>query len=333
MTGPPAAGDRGFRPAPGVLRLATRGSPLALVQARIVARLLQSARAGVRVEEVVVRTEGDRRTEAELDRIGGQGVFVKEIQAAVLEGRADVAVHSAKDLPPVTPPGLVLAAVPARADPRDALVGSTLDELPPGAAVATGSARRRAQLANLRPDLTFVGLRGNMATRVQRAGTGAVAAVVAAAAALDRLGWGDRVAERLSVVRCLPQVGQGALALECRADDHAARQLLDAIDDPRAHLELRAERSFLAALGAGCTLPVAGWAEPGDGALRLHGMIASGDGRVVVRDVCSGHDPEAVGAALARRLVTGGGASSLEGWAAGAGETALAGGVGGRPHP
>lgn len=319
---------RSFGEAPGVLRLATRGSPLALVQARIVARLLQSVRSGVRVEEVVVRTEGDRRTDADLDRIGGQGVFVKEIQSAVLGGRADVAVHSAKDLPPVTPPGLVLGAVPARADARDALVGRPLDELRPGAVVATGSPRRRAQLANLRPDLTFVGVRGNMATRVERAATGAVDAVVAAAAALDRLGWGDRVAERLSVIRCLPQVGQGALALECRVDDGEARQLLEAIDDPGAHRELRAERAFLAALGAGCTLPVAGWAAPGEGALRLHGMIASGDGRVVVRGALEGDDPERLGAALARHLVVDGGASSVEGWLTGAGAPAGAGPAG-----
>ncbi len=301
-------------PVPGVLRLATRGSPLALVQARIVTRLLHSVRAGVRVEEVVVRTEGDRRPDADLDRIGGQGVFVKEVQAAVLDGRADVAVHSAKDLPPATPPGLLLAAVPARADARDALVGRALDDLPPGAVVGTGSPRRRAQLANLRPDLTFVGLRGNMATRVERATTGAVDAVVAAAAALDRLGWGDRVAERLSVTRCLPQVGQGALALECREDDEDARTLLEAVDDRRAHREVVAERAFLGALGAGCTVPVAGWAEPGDGPLRLHGMIASGDGRVVVRGSLEGDDAEALGVALARHLVTGGGASAVEGW-------------------
>lgn len=306
--------DRGVRTAPGVLRLATRGSPLALVQARIVARLLQSVRSGVRVEEVIVRTEGDRRTDADLDRIGGQGVFVKEIQAAVLDGRADVAVHSAKDLPPVTPPELTLGAVPARADARDALVGRALDDLPPGAVVATGSPRRRAQLANLRPDLTFVGVRGNMATRLERAATGAVDAVVAAAAALDRLGWGDRAAERLSVARCLPQVGQGALALECRSADDGARQLLEAIDDPSAHRELTAERSFLAALGAGCTVPVAGWAEPVGHVLRLHGMIASGDGRVMVRGSLDGDDPERLGARLARHLMKDGGGASVEGW-------------------
>src|SRR6185437_4263910 len=142
------------------MRLATRGSPLALRQAALVAELLAHARPGTTTETVVVHTEGDRRSAASLDQIGGQGVFTKEVQAAVLDGRADVAVHSAKDLPPVTPDGLVLAAVPRRADPRDVLVGRALADLPAGAVVATGSARRRSQLANLRPDLTFVDLRG-----------------------------------------------------------------------------------------------------------------------------------------------------------------------------
>jgi hydroxymethylbilane synthase len=319
---------------PPRLRLATRGSPLALAQTALVARLLReaSARAGaadLEVEPVVVRTEGDRRPDADLDRLGGQGVFVKEVQAAVLDGGAEAAVHSAKDLPPATPPGLRLASVPDRADPRDALVGRALDELGAGAVVATGSARRRAQLANLRPDLLFVGLRGNMDRRVERAAAGDVDAVVAAACALDRLGRGARVAQRLPLSWCLPQVGQGALAVECREDDARTAALLAAIDAPDAHRALAAERAFLRALGAGCRLPVAGRAGDLDGGaerdgraagsapaprLRLQGMMASGDGRVVVRDELSGDDPDELGRALARLLVTGRGASSLEGF-------------------
>jgi hydroxymethylbilane synthase len=317
------------------VRLATRGSPLALVQATIVSGLLVDAAPGLVVERVVVRTVGDRRADVELDRLGGQGAFAKEVQAAVLDGRADVAVHSAKDLPPETPPGLVLAAVPERADPRDVLVGRTLAELPTGALVATGSARRRAQLANLRPDLTFVGLRGNMGTRLDRArdgAVGAVGAVVAAAAALDRLGWSDRIAERLSVRRCLPQVGQGALALECRDDDDGVRRLLDAVDVRAAHRALAAERAFLAALGAGCAVPAAAWAapaHPGATRLVLRGLLASGDGRVVVREELEGDDPHALGRALAELLVTGRGGSSIEGWqdAVGSGGAARAGGA------
>src|SRR4051794_13815054 len=175
------------------LRAATRGSALARWQTDHVAGLL-----GADVDVVVVETTGDRRTDVAIHEMGGQGVFVKEVQAAVLDGRADIAVHSAKDLPSVTMPGLTIAAVPERADPRDALVGSTLEGLGAGARVATGSVRRRAQLAWLRPDLTFVGLRGNMGTRLERAGTPEIDAVVVAYAALQRLGWADRAAEVLS---------------------------------------------------------------------------------------------------------------------------------------
>jgi hydroxymethylbilane synthase len=304
------------------VRLATRGSPLALAQADIVAGMLATRFVGIEVERVVVHTEGDRRTDDALDRIGGQGVFVKEIQHAVGDGRADVAVHSAKDLPPIEPPGLAVVAVPVRADARDALVGSTLDALPPGAVVATGSPRRRAQLAHLRPDLVFVGLRGNMGTRLEHVRSGQVDVVVVAAAALDRLGWADRLDERLDTSTCLPQVGQGALALECRVDDRAVRSLLGTLDDQAAHMAVTAERAFLRALGAGCTLPVAAHATvvrgagggAGAGRVRLEGLIASGDGRVVVRDVLEGGDPERLGAALAALLVDEQGAAAIEGW-------------------
>ena len=300
------------------VRLATRGSPLALAQTAIVAGLLAVQDRSVRVERVVVRTEGDRRVDEDLERIGGQGVFVKEVQAAVLDGRADVAVHSAKDLPPLTPDGLVLVGVPERADPRDALVGAPLDALRAGALVATGSARRRAQLASLRPDLGFVGLRGNMARRLERAEDGTVAAVVAAAAALDRLGWQRRVAQRLSSTQCLPQVGQGAIALECRSDDARCRALLEQLDVRDDHRALDAERAFLGALGAGCALPagaLARVAPGGGGRLELEGMLATGDGRVVVRAKLSGDDPQALGRALALHLVHDCGASSLPEWA------------------
>ena len=179
--------------------------------------------------------------------LGGQGVFVKEVQAAVLDGRADMAVHSAKDLPSSTPEGLVLAAVTARADPRDALVGSRLDDLAPGARVATGSVRRRAQLAWIRPDLTFTGLRGNIATRLDRVPEGG--ALVVASAALERLGLAGRAAEILPVAVMLPQVGQGAIGVECRAGDDDARAALEAVDDPDTRTEVTAERAYLARLG------------------------------------------------------------------------------------
>jgi hydroxymethylbilane synthase len=303
---------------PDRLRLATRGSPLARRQTDLVATLLRQAAPGVQIEPLVVRTEGDRRPDAPLDQIGGQGVFVKEVQAAVLDGRADATVHSAKDLPSQTPPGLVLAAVPRRGDPRDVMVGRPLSQLPPGARVATGSARRRAQLAHLRPDLAFVEARGNMARRLARADDGSVDAVVTAAAALDRLDWSERAAEVLSPTILLPQVGQGALALECRGGDEAVEAVLRAVDEASAHRALDAERSFLAALGGSCAMPVAALATPEPesdaGALRLQGMLASGDGRVLVRTSLSGEDPVSLGRALVRHLVFDCGGAAIEGW-------------------
>ncbi len=284
------------------VRLATRGSPLARTQADGVARRLAEV-AGSTPELVIVRTAGDEARDVPIDRIGGQGAFVKEVQRSVLEGRADLAVHSAKDLPAQTPPGLVLASVPERADPRDALVGSSLAGLPSGACVATGSARRRAQLAWLRPDLTFTELRGNMRTRIDKSRS--VGAGVVSFAALERLGLQGEADDVLDPRDMLPQVGQGALAVECRADDDELLAWLDAVDDPGAHRALDAERSFLAALGGGCTLPLGALArfDDDDGTLRLDAILASADGHVLLRDSAQGRDAGALGASLAARLL------------------------------
>jgi len=298
------------------LRIATRGSALALWQARHVAALLRDAADGdagadgpLEIEEVVVRTTGDVRRDVPIHEMGGQGVFVKEVQTAVLDGRADLAVHSAKDLPPRPAPGLVLAAVPRRADPRDALAGAALADLAAGARVATGSVRRRAQLAWLRPDLTFVGLRGNIATRLDRVaaqGADRVDGVVVAAAALERLGLLDRAAELLAVSDLLPQVGQGALAVECAEDRPVVRDLLARIEDPASRIEVDAERAFLDTLGGGCELPVGALARAGagTGALTIDVMMASLDGRIVARHRAEGPaaDPEALGRAAAAGL-------------------------------
>jgi hydroxymethylbilane synthase len=257
---------------------------------------------------VVVDTSGDRRQDVPVWEMGGQGVFVKEVQAAVLDGRADLAVHSAKDLPSLTAPGLALAAVPGRADPRDALVGASLSDLGPGALVATGSVRRRAQLAWLRPDLTFTGLRGNIATRLDRVPAGG--AVVVAAAALERLGLLDRAAELLEPEVMLPQAGQGAIGVECRADDAGVLDALAAIDDPGARVAVTAERAFLARLGGGCDLPVGAYARrwDADATLVVEGLLASADGRVVLRSSARGPlaDAADLGAALAQELLTSG---------------------------
>jgi len=307
--GLPGRAEPGGRP----LRLATRGSPLARWQAGWVAQLLGGA-----VELVIVDTSGDRRQDVPLSAIGGQGVFVKEVQAAVLDGRADAAVHSAKDLPSLTAPGLYLAAFPERDDPRDALVGSPLDRLPAGGRVATGSVRRRAQLAHLRPDLAFSDLRGTIGTRLAKAG--AFDAIVMAVAALRRLGLGDRVAEALDPDLVVPQVGQGAVAVECRVGDTAARARLAGVDHRPTRRAVEAERAFLALLGGGCTLPVGALAGPvpapdaapgpavdavdgGTDRLVLEAVIASLDGRVCLRHRDEGDDPEALGEAVARFLL------------------------------
>jgi hydroxymethylbilane synthase len=282
------------------LRVATRGSALARWQADHVAVLAQKAEPGLEVEAVVVETSGDRRRDVPIWELGGKGVFVKEVQAAVLEGRADVAVHSAKDLPSLTPDGLVIGAVPERADVRDALVGSTLADLAAGATVASGSLRRRAQLSHARPDLRFEGLRGNIATRLARVDQADVDAVVMAAAALDRLGLSERIAERLDPDAMLPQVGQGALAVECRADDTDTRCLLDRIEHTPSRRAVDAERGFLAELGGDCSVPAAAHATLAGDRLRVRALVASADGRTVLRHELAG--PAASGAALGRSV-------------------------------
>ena len=292
------------------MRVATRQSALARWQAERVVELL-GARGGVEAELVLVETTGDRRTDVPLHSIGGTGVFVKEVQEAVLDGRADVAVHSAKDLPAITPDGLVLAAIPERADVRDALVGSTLDALPTGGIVATGSVRRRAQLAALRPDLGFAELRGNMHTRLEKASR--YDAIVVAAAALDRLGLADRIAERLEPSVMLPQVAQGALAVECRADDADTLALLAAIEDAAVRRPVDAERAFLAELGGGCSLPVGAHASvAADSAIRIVGLLATPDGRSVVRASDSDSDAETAGRRVAATMLAMFDADALE---------------------
>jgi hydroxymethylbilane synthase len=295
-----------------VFRLATRGSPLALWQAGHVASLVREAHPGLQVELVTVTTSGDRRSEVPVSEIGGQGVFVREVQSAVLTGKADAAVHSAKDLPPVPAPGLCLAAVPGREDPRDALVGSRLADLAPGAPVATGSQRRRAQLAWLRPDLTFQGLRGNIATRLSRVPEGG--AVVVARAALLRLGLSPDPMETLGIDVMLPQVAQGALAVECRADDDASLGLLRSIEDPASRLAVDSERAFLATIGGACDLPVAGHARhTAGGRLHLEGLLAAPDGSSLVRSRSSARpeDAAALGREVAAMVLAGGGEELL----------------------
>jgi hydroxymethylbilane synthase len=294
-----------------VITLATRSSPLARWQARRVADLLGAIR--VEVELLMVETVADRRLDVPLGQLAGQGVFVKEVQAAVLDGRADAAVHSAKDLQSEPTAGLCIAAYPERADPRDALVGSRLDDLGPGATVATGSARRKAQLAAIRPDLSFVGLRGSIGTRLGRVPPGG--AIVVASAALERLGLGHRADEVLPPERLLPQVAQGALAVECRFDDDGLLGVLARIDDRTVRLAVEAERAFLARLGGGCELPVAAHARVVGGGeeVLLDALLADASGATLLRGAAHGRADErvALGAGLADELLSRPGAAAL----------------------
>lgn len=302
------------------LRAATRASALAQWQTDAVAEALveAAARSGVAltVEKVLVETTADQRLDIPIHAMGGKGVFVKEVQAAVLDGRADLAVHSGKDMPAITPDGLVLASVPPRADARDLLIGCTLDGLPHGATVATGSIRRRAQLAHLRPDLRFAELRGNIATRLEKAA--AFDAIVMAAAAVDRLDidLSDRDIELLDPAVMLPQVAQGAMAVECRSADPDLLQLLALIEDPVSRLAVDAERAFLAELGGDCDLPAGAYATLHGNILEFEALLAAPDGSTVLRERrrVPAHDAPEVGRSVARQLLDHrGGARLLEG--------------------
>ncbi len=293
-------------PSTTTLRAATRRSPLAIWQAEHVRALLQLAHPGLTVELVGLETEGDQRLDVAISAIGGKGVFAKEVQQAVLAGRADFAVHSAKDLPAVTVDGLTLASVPPRGDARDALVGATLQALPHGATVATGSQRRRAQLARVRPDLVFAELRGNMASRLSKVPDGG--AIVVAAAAFQRLGLDRHLTQVFEVREMIPQVGQGALAIECRKDDQTTINVLAAIEHQPSRRLVDTERAFLAELGGDCDLPAGAHARfdgvRDDGILILDAFLAS-DGTAAARfqsHRASGEDPESLGTSVARHL-------------------------------
>jgi len=259
------------------LRLATRGSRQALGQATAVSEALTAA-TGRAVELVEIATTGDIRSEVPLHEMGGQGVFVKEVQRAVLDGRADLAAHSAKDLPSDTADGLVIAAFTERRDPRDALIGSTLADLAEGSTVASGSVRRRAQLQRVRPDLEFAELRGNIDTRLSK--IPADGAIVMAVAALQILDMTDRITEMLDIDEFVPAVGQGCVAVECRADDTTTIAALAVVDHAATRHAVVVERAFLAELGSGCSLPVGGHVVDG----RLHTFLANLESGVMVSD-------------------------------------------------
>ncbi len=291
---------------PRPLIIGTRGSPLALWQARhVAARLKREGAAQVTLE--VIRTAGDRLQQRHPGGFSAKGIFVKELEDALLARRVDLAVHSVKDLPGQLPPGLMLAAYPDREDPRDALLSigaRDLSGLPASATVGTTSLRRRAQLLRQRDDLCFVDMRGNVDTRVEKVRSGQVDALVLARAGLARLGLGADLMRPLPLDLCLPAPGQGALGIEARADDQEVLAILQALDDPTTRAEVVAERAVLAELDAGCLVPLAALGRMRDGALRLEAMVASPDGREVLREAVAGPpgQAEALGRGLAAAL-------------------------------
>ena len=288
--------------------IVTRGSLLARWQAGFVARTLRAAHPGLVVEEKIIVTEGDRLSTGPLWNAGGKAVWVKEIEAALLAREVDLAVHSMKDVPGELAAGLALVAVPERADVRDAVVsrqGLGLDDLPKSARVGTTSLRRACQLKVQRPELAIEILRGNLDTRLRKVAEGQVDAAILACAGLDRLGFSDRISERLSIERMLPAVGQGALAIETRADDVEARTLCQVLDHRETSVAVLAERSFLARLGATCRTPVAGYARLVEGKIELLGLVGRPDGTQVLADQVGGSiaDSEKLGRDLAETLL------------------------------
>src|SRR5262245_27133538 len=290
----------------GPLRIGTRGSPLALVQAELLRRALAASHPRLAAPEAVaivaIKTTGDRVQDRTLATLGGKGLFTKEIEEALLDGRVDCAVHSMKDLPTWLPDGLIIGCLLPREDPRDALFarrGDSIASLPRGAAVGTASLRRQAQLLALRPDLRVLPLRGNVGTRLAKLAAGEVDATLHAIAGLKRLGLADQATALLAPEEMLPAVAQGALGVEHRQDDAAIAELLAPLDDQRTRQAVEAERACLAELDGSCRTPIAALAERGGGGrLRLRSLIALPDGRLVHRDERQG--PAAEAAALGR---------------------------------
>jgi hydroxymethylbilane synthase len=287
--------------------IATRESALALWQARHVQALIAERYPGIELEILGMTTEGDRKLGSSLAKIGGKGLFVKELEDALANGRADIAVHSMKDVPMDLLPGHVIAAVPERADPRDAFVSNRyadLAALPPGARVGTSSLRRESQLRSTRPDLTVGPLRGNVQTRLRKLDEGEYDAILLAAAGLKRLGLAERIRTVLPPERSLPAAGQGALAIECRAARDDVLALLAPLDHAPTAAAVRAERAVSRTLAGSCNVPLAAYAEVIEGRMRLRAYVGSPDGRRTVRGTREGaaSDAEAIGVALAHEL-------------------------------
>jgi hydroxymethylbilane synthase len=300
------------------LRIATRRSKLALWQAGHVADLLRRAHPGLEIELVPLTTQGDRIQDRSLAAIGGKGLFIKELEVAMSERRADIAVHSMKDVPAEVPAEFQIAAVLERADARDALIAAgriaRLEDLPPRARVGTSSLRRQAQLYAARPDLRIETLRGNVDTRLRRLDAGDLDAIMLACAGLMRLGLESRISVRLDTEICLPAVGQGVIGIECRNADARTRELLRPLEDPGTRRVLEAERAFAERLGGSCQSPIAAHAQLHAEQLSLIGLVAEPDGSRLLRDSIQGSSAQAgaLGRLLAERLLAAGAADLLE---------------------
>lgn len=284
----------------------TRKSLLAVTQTNWVIEQLKKVDPTLEVSKEKIVTKGDQILHVTLSKVGGKGLFVKEIEQALLDKRIDLAIHSMKDMPAELPEGLIIGAIPVREDPQDCLIsreGLTLEELPEGAVVGTSSLRRQAQILAARPDLVVKPIRGNLDTRLKKLENGDFAAIVLALAGLKRLGWGQKVTEVLPVTTMLPAVGQGALAVQCRADDKEVRQLLCQINDETTAKAVQAERAFLNSFQGGCHMPLAAYAKWEDGQIQLSGLVADPNGSQVIQATLSGTDPWELGATLAAKLI------------------------------
>lgn len=300
----------------------TRQSALALTQTGQVVDQLRELCRRLEIEcEFELRkivTKGDRILDVTLSKVGGKGLFVKEIEQALMDGEIDMAVHSMKDMPWELPEGLVIGAVPFREDPRDCLItreAKSLEDLPHGAKVGTSSLRRSSQLQHLRPDLHIESIRGNIDSRLKKLDTEGFDAILLAAAGLHRIGWQDRISAYLSPEQSLPAVGQGALCIQCRGNDEFALDLLKHYNDEKTAIAVAAERSFLGKLNGGCQVPIGAYAtlqeEDGNSVIAMTGMVGSPDGKQMLKETMTGTDPELLGKELAEALIARGAADIL----------------------
>jgi len=288
------------------LRIATRKSALALWQAEYVRSRLMTTFPGLTVELLPMTTKGDQILNSPLSKVGGKGLFIKELEVAMMEGRADIAVHSMKDVPMELPEGFAITALFSRENPRDAFVSnrySAIEDLPQGSIVGTSSLRRQAQLKRHRPDLVIKDLRGNVNTRLQKLDEGQYDAIILASAGLKRLGFEGRIAQSISPEFMLPAVGQGVVGVECRSDDQELVALMSQLNDLSSQTLVTAERAMNKALNGGCQVPIAGHAIEREGQVYLRGLVGAVDGSRIISAEATGHDPVQVGLTVAEQLL------------------------------